>query len=213
MSYEEHWNLVPKAEKEGKYCVFVIDGIGHRKYYSYDSFEKNYLENSAKMLLNVAMVIRKLEKETNKKIIVEDENTIVIDTIEKFISRFQLLRDKNESLDALNPFFDLGDLGCLTVYRDSISGKEFCSLLQAEIKNMNLSYQYRFYELPFETTDRSEAGAKLHRTYAVSLAEKLARDNQMIISAEGVEMKSKKGKPAPPSKLKPFNGNKKDREQ
>ena len=164
MAYNEYLDLYFKAQKNEKAPYYVV---------SFDTVNsKNISPDDRKSLQNNIFVITKYvyskllekEKETGKKIIIDDES---------FFRPWDIKEDANGNF--MDPVI-YGDSFQFTVLRDTISKEEIISLVNECSKTLDIKEEFHISDGYYETNEYSDGNKKLFRGYLLQILANLHKE-------------------------------------
>ena len=181
MSYTEYRELFDKAQRNGRYHMFIYDVI--------DSKETLTEKDRSDILKLIFMVYHRLEiiEQEEHRSILHHGNKILQGKLKKEIkdgleyNRYDYFSINNLETrrgDLIEPFSILGDLYGFTIERDSMSAEQIDVIFE-EIKS-KLRIEQKFHKANgFYETDKYEEGGKLYyRGYCIQQLEVISKEKE-----------------------------------
>lgn len=156
MSTYEYNDLFLKAQENGIYHLFVFDIVNSKKMNSIDRLTAQ--EQMIELMLNMYSHIAKIEKETNSKILVFEEN----------FNHFEC-REKSTGFGMKVEPFLFGDTFGFTIYRDSLSNENIKNIFDFYYKKFNIKFNFHVANGFYETNDYKLASTKYFRGYCIDV--------------------------------------------
>lgn len=157
MSWYDYNDMFDKAQREGKYHLFVFDLKGSRKAGHYQPYISLLLYGSY-------FAIKNLEKERNIKIL--HTNPIF---------------NKGDRGDLLEPFFFSGDLFGFTIIRGTLTEGEVYNLFKIVKDELNIKYEFHYDNGFYETDNYIEGNNKYFRGYCMQYLEHRAKNRKDVL--------------------------------
>jgi hypothetical protein len=177
----EYYDLYIRAQKTGKYKVFLFDVVGSRKIYANSPIALDY--GLIKFTNAVTKDLLQLEKTLGKKILhrhIEEKQHYDAkkDRDKVLLCKNQRgCRPKNITrIDSINPLFWMGDLVQFTIERDSIPDKTFYDIFEKNRKEIIPTFQFYHKSGYYETDVWAESDSKFSRIYCIPILEYLAKN-------------------------------------
>jgi hypothetical protein len=156
MSWMEYNNMWEKAQKEGKYKLYVLDIKDSRKQGYFYPFINLFL-------YRVYFKIKDLENEYGHKIL-----------------HTSPIFNKGDRGDLSEPFFFMGDLLGFTVLRGTISDDEVYQIMKDVKAELQIPYQFHYGSGYYETDNYNEGAEKYFRGYCMCYIEHQIKNNHPI---------------------------------
>lgn len=149
MSSFEYIDMFNECQKNGgKYYMFVFDLVGSKQ------MDKETLIDAEtklrKIVRDLYSILHNIEKESNKKILLESELY------------------KNEIWMSSEPFC-FSDAACISIYANSIDSDTFYALFENLKEKYKFTYALHYAEGYFDTTYWAEGNNKFARSYCFSI--------------------------------------------
>ena len=161
MAWENYNHMWDKAQREGKYRLFLFDLKGSRKHY-YDG--DDMYQNLRNLLDSVYGKIKELEKIRGYKIL----------HTSKYLD--------GKRGDTIEPVVFMGDLMVFTTLRGRISSKEVYRIFTESKKELNLTrYQFHFANGYYETDKYVEGDQKYFRGYCMGYLNHIAKQKKCLL--------------------------------
>lgn len=157
MSWVEYNDMFERAQREGRYQIFIFDLKGSRN--------AGYFHPYINLLLyGIYFRIKDLEKEMDKKIL--HQNSVF---------------NKGNRGDLMEPFYTLGDLFGFTIIKNSLLEEDIYNIFKDVKKELNLDYEFYYDTGFYETDDYLEAEEKYFRGYCMQYLEDRAKVKDSLL--------------------------------
>ena len=152
MSTYEYNDLFLKCQDTGKYHVFIFDIEESKKM---DNKTRNDAQNKLiKLMKCIYFTIKDIEKRTNKKILVFEENFVSFDSGLP-IKGFGMKQE---------PFL-FGDTFGFTIYKDSLDKNIILNIYNYFKYSLNIDFNFHLADGYYETNDYDEGHTKYFACY------------------------------------------------
>lgn len=183
MGYREYKDMFYKAQKNGKYHMFVYDIANSRK-----GFTVEERISVLRLIFNVYERIEKIEKAENRTILHRSEDLVecklkrkIENGVETYIYDHSAeVNARFQRADLYEPFYLLGDLYGFTIERGSLTEDQIDTIFEEEKTKLGIKQEFHksngFYE-----TDKYEEGSELYfRGYCIQQLEEIGKIEKEI---------------------------------
>lgn len=157
MSWFEYNDMYEKAQKDGKYHLFVFDLKGSRKL-------RNFIPSIWLLLDGIRFELFRLEDERNIQIVHRNKDF-----------------NNVKRGDMFEPFILSGDLMGFTVLRNSITEEEVYQIFKDTKNKLGINYDFHYDNGYYETDYYEEGADKYFRGYCIQYLEHRAKKKTELI--------------------------------
>ena len=160
MSAYEYNDLFLKCQETGKYHVFTFDIEGCKNIDSKTRYDNQ--DKMVKLMKCIYTAIQDIEKKTNKKILVFEDDFVSFDS--GFPTKGYGMKQEP---------FKIGDMFGFTIYRDSLDKEVILSIYEYFKKSLGIEFNFHIADGYYETNDYLEGRTKYFRAYCIDLLSNL----------------------------------------
>lgn len=168
MSSFEYVDLFLKTQTSGRFHMFTFDIVNSKKM---DSCARWLAQQKMiNLMLKIYNHIENIEIETNRKILMMEEEIVLYGEYDNMKNKFGLL---------MEPFV-FGDTFGFTIYRDSLTYEEIINIYKYYKEELNIKFEFHIKDGYYDTNDWCRGNKLFFRGHCIDILSNYHKDKKLL---------------------------------